>query len=410
MPTFNIVSNVNEIPLNDRWVPAAKFNSKNNVVNEKGNRVGSDYNGRRYQIIEKRERIFSGLERIGRVCLGIAIISSTLFIALISKNVKNLFTKSKKSVRFAVLKQDGTLSLTKDKINPPVVRATVPSTDIENHVIKKPQRTDEIPDQVSISSSTEEYRMSEQELQEGIIISQDTISKIQKCMKNILHRKEEDGIKLYESQYNHRIFALDTIPGLIFKMKAYKNCQVMGRDDSMKARYQAMVNAQTVTRTHQLRLLVIPSATLFSVEAENEEYEIIAERKFDINPLESAQEHYFQEHAESLNEAVRQLALFICKTGYSDVEWRNNPVLNDSLDEQGNRKIALIDIEEMECPEIGLFGGGFGRRGLVRCVTEAQGKIVEAVARQNGISTSSFANAHARRKREIETGRKLNCF
>src|SRR5690606_32895894 len=145
-------------------------------------------------------------------------------------------------------------------------------------------------------------------------------------------------------------------------------------------------------------------------EADGEKYDIIAERKLDLNPSESAQEQYFEEYASSLNETIRQLAVFICNTGYSDVEWRNNPVLNNSLNEFGQRKIGLIDIEEMDSKTTGLFGGGFGRRGLVRCVNEEQGKIVEKVAKQNSVSTSSFASAYSRRKEELEKVRKLKKY
>ncbi len=118
------------------------------------------------------------------------------------------------------------------------------------------------------------------------------------------------------------------------------------------------------------------------------------------------QEQNFHDYATSLNEAIRQLAVFICKTGYSDVRWRNIPVLNNSLDENGNRKIALIDIEEMDSPEVGLFGGA-RTRGLVRCVNEEQGKIVEEVAKRNWIKTRYFANAREWRRKEIEDENKL---
>lgn len=258
--------------------------------------------------------------------------------------------------------------------------------------------------------SKEDYNINEKELQQEVSISEETISKIQTCMKNILQYKEEGSVKLYKSQGNHRVFELDTTPGLIFKMKASKNCHIIGRDNSMKARYKTMINAQTIVRTHQLELLVIPNAKLFSVNVEGEEHEIIAEQKVDINQHESAQEQYFQDYANSLNKTIRQLAVFICKTGYSDVEWRNIPILNNSLDVNGNRKIALIDIEEMDSQTTGLFGGGFWRRGLVRCVNEEQGKIVETIAEQNGVSTSSFADAYDLRKEELEEGHRLKKY
>ena len=406
MPGFKIVNNSSEIILSNQWVPSTKFNSKDRLVDAKGKAVSSDYKGRQYRIIEKRERILSTPERIGRGFLGTLAVVCTLFLGLFSKSVRNLFIKPKENVRFGVLVPPS--SNLPSQIAPSV---SMPSAlDSQRKVDPVKVKTDQVPFPVSSQKpkkSEEEQNISEKELQQGMSISEETVAKIQTCMKNVLQCKEEGGVKLYNSQGNHRVFALDTAPGLIFKMKASKNCHTLGKDDSMKARYQTMINAQTVIRTHQLGLLVIPHAKLFTVNSEGEEYEIIAEQRVDINAQESAQEQYFHDYADSLNETIRQLAVFICKTGYSDVEWRNNPILNNSLDENGNRKIALIDIEEMDGQTTGLFGGGFGRRGLVRCVSEEQGKIVETVAKQNSVSTSSFANAHARRKEELADGRKL---
>lgn len=250
------------------------------------------------------------------------------------------------------------------------------------------------------SISEQELQISEKELQAGVIISEDTISKIQACMADVLKRGEVEGIKLYPSQHSHRVFSIETIPGYVFKMNGL----------SMNLRYKKMIYAHAVCRIHQLGLLVIPKAKLFTVQFGGQEYEMVAEQKLDITPEESAQEQFYKEYATSLNEAIRQLAIFICKTDYSDVEWRNNPVLVDSLDEKGQRKIALIDLEETDSREIGLFGGGCGRRGLVRCVSSEQGKIVERVALEHGVDTTSYATAFARRKQELDDGGSLVGF
>ncbi len=345
MPSFKIINNPNEINLSREWTPALKFNCKGRIVDEKGHKVSSDFKGRTYQILEKKQRNFTCAERFGRGLLGTAIVICTLFLALFSKSVRNLFTKPKENIRFGIL----TSALGK---------------------------------------------FSEAELQQGVSISDETISKIQTCMTSILNREETDEVTLYNSQHKHRVFSLSSAPDLIFKMDT-------SREEPTKRRYEKMITAQTVLRTHQLGLLVIPHAKLFTVTVNGKEHHIIAERKLDINPHESMQEKYYAEYEQSLDEAIRQLAIFITKTGYSDVEWRNNPVLDNSLDADGNRKIALIDLEEMDDPEIGLFGGGFGRRGLVRCVSERQGEIVRKVAEENGIKTTSFKGASERRKQEI---------
>lgn len=414
MKPVKIINNIDEIALNNQWTPATKFNSKNRIIDEQGNKVSSSYRGVRYQIIEKRERIFPIYERIGRVFAGILLVAISFGLALCSKSIKHLITKSKENQRFAKLVSKENQSKQKIRredatVIPPVRTsrsgATSPTLRNKNNSQRLSGK------QIKINSQSAEYRLSEKALQEGMSISEETISTIQQYMEKILQGKGEKGIKFYNSQEKHRVFALDSASGIIFKMHVKEKGEI-GEEFSMKTRYETMINAQTVIRTHQLGLLVIPNAKHFTINFQGKEYEILAERKVDINPLSSMQEQYFQTYAKSLNETIRQLAVFICHTGFTDIEWRNIPILNNCLDERGNRKFALIDLEKIDIgdqaslAEIGLFGGP-KRRGLVKCVNEEQGKIVEEVAKQFGISTSAFAQAHAARKQEIEEERQL---
>lgn len=89
MPIFKTINNTSEIRLNNKWVPAAKFNSKDRLVDKNGHKISSHYKGCPYQIIEKRERTFSSLERFGRGFLGTLAVVCTLFLALFSKSVRN---------------------------------------------------------------------------------------------------------------------------------------------------------------------------------------------------------------------------------------------------------------------------------------------------------------------------------
>ena len=103
MPNFKAINNQTEITLGNKWVPPSnKFNSQNRLVNAKGNNISCEYNGRKYRIIEKRERTFTALERFARGLLGLIAVICTLCLGLFSKSVRNLFTKSKATVRFAV--------------------------------------------------------------------------------------------------------------------------------------------------------------------------------------------------------------------------------------------------------------------------------------------------------------------
>lgn len=100
---IKIIKHPNEIPLSSKWAPATKFNSKDALVDEKGNKVSADYQGRLYRIIEKRERTFNSLERLERGFLGTVLVICTFCLALFSKWVRDMFTKSKESIHFAVL-------------------------------------------------------------------------------------------------------------------------------------------------------------------------------------------------------------------------------------------------------------------------------------------------------------------
>lgn len=103
MVSFKIIDNTSKITLNNKWTSAANFESKGKVVNEKGHEIGSDYQGRKYRIIEKKERIFSTSERLSRGFLGLVLIISTLCLALLSKFVRNLLVQSKEGpIYFAV--------------------------------------------------------------------------------------------------------------------------------------------------------------------------------------------------------------------------------------------------------------------------------------------------------------------
>lgn len=104
MPNFKIINDNSEINLNDEWIDSAKFSSKERIVDDKGEPVTSEYAGRKYQIISKKERRYTCSERIGRGLLGTIAVVVSLGFALIcfNKTIRHLFTKEKANIRFAV--------------------------------------------------------------------------------------------------------------------------------------------------------------------------------------------------------------------------------------------------------------------------------------------------------------------
>lgn len=208
--------------------------------------------------------------------------------------------------------------------------------------------------------------------------------------------------KVYTSQDGHTVFTLSEVPGYIFKKQL----------DAEK-RYDLMLKAHEVCRSNQLRLLKIPHAKLLG--------SYIVEEKFELGGA-SVLEEEFGKYSSSITETMRQLAVFICKTGFTDVTWRNIPVLAKSGDKLGLKSIALIDLEEVDPNEenaaIGLFGipdeNGFSiphRRGLIGCVSEAQFKLIQKVAEKELPDYAYlFDESAERRKKELEEQRNLQRF
>ncbi len=354
MKNIRFIKDSSEIQFSNEWVESEKFPSYGRVINRKGNKLGKDEKGRRFRLIAKMERTYSGLERVGRTFLGLITVICSIGFALFSHSIRGLFAGSKQVIRLAV----------------------------------------------PISSRSRIFSPS------PLTLPRSTLSKVQSCMNEVIGLKDIEGIKFYRSQGSHRVFELSSISGVIFK-GTLKPSEL---DNSIRKRYEAVIEAQNICREYGLDQLVIPSTSLLSVEFEGKRYDLTAEEKLDVNTEETTQEKNYEEFAESLNEAISQLAIFICKTGYSDVEWRNNPVLSNSL-ENGSRKIALLDLEEMSSQDIGLWGSvDPKRRGLIGCINEEQAKRVHKIAKWNGVSTREYKDFSKSRQKELNKYRQLQQF
>ena len=94
MTNLKIIKDANDIKLDQRWGDAVKFKNKNKIIYS---------NGHSYQLIAKKERLFSCGERFARGLLGVPLVLFSFGGALRSKTVCGLFTKKFKRVRFATV-------------------------------------------------------------------------------------------------------------------------------------------------------------------------------------------------------------------------------------------------------------------------------------------------------------------
>ncbi len=265
----------------------------------------------------------------------------------------------------------------------------------------------------TILRSTHTFRLIDpkKKLEKGININEDTIAKLQGLMSEIQLRKDHDEIT-WLARGNNLVFKLVDSPNLVFKMApAYLSVARAGKLLDSKARsderFSNMIKAKTVCLAHQLGQLVIPHSKIIEIDR----YTLIAEEALDLTAEESTQEMLYHEYSADLNEAVRQLAIFVAKTGFNDVSWRNIPVLNEAREFQGPRKVALIDIENMGSIITGFTGDDSnGSRGLIRCVSKAQIDMVIAEAKRQGVSAKNFRNAKESRLQELELNKELRQF
>lgn len=206
---------------------------------------------------------------------------------------------------------------------------------------------------------------------------------------NVGSQKDSDQIHWI----NRNVFTLTAFPNLIFKI-----CQ-------NPSRFANMVESQNVCLAHQLDCLIVPHARCFQMRHRL----IIAEEYLDIQGNETAQEDFYR--LPGLDETIRQLAIFTALTGFSDVTWRNIPLIDTANDFEGNRRVALIDLEEMRGARTGLFGAAWpSRRGLVDCLHSDQHIDIALTQARNHNVRGHYAEIKTRRLQAIEEDERLRQF
>jgi hypothetical protein len=186
-------------------------------------------------------------------------------------------------------------------------------------------------------------------------------------------------IEWFSKGATNLIFRLKQYPDFVFKTgihHLYNNL--------VNKRFANMVVAKQVCMNYGLDALVIPQAKRVEVN----ENVVIAEKFLPHCQDEYQQEEYYQT-LPHLEKALVQLVVLIGKTGFSDVDWRNIPIINPQ--EDSSKCIGLIDLEEMDLAfsgaAKGIFGeeGAYPRRGLIGCLPEKQIDLVLKVAKREKI-------------------------
>ena len=189
------------------------------------------------------------------------------------------------------------------------------------------------------------------------------LPQVKACQSHPTKRPQVAGLEWK----NNKVFILDQFPDLVFK---YVDA----------ARFEKVVEDQSVCIIHQLTHLVIPCTQPLNLEGEI----FIVQKRVDFDDAPGNQELYYRKLAERLETAVSQLMTYTLKTQESDIEWRNCPVLGDPKITQGPLKIALIDHDLKESNKWGILGYSFlNRRGLLGLLGRKQAQKVAEEAKRH---------------------------
>lgn len=254
-----------------------------------------------------------------------------------------------------------------------------------------------------------------QELEKGIKLSEASVKKIQAMIPKISHKKNP-GIEYLSGS---KVFRLKKYPSYIFKMGVAdggyvcKHGRSLNGKQQMEERFKNMVKAKRVCLVNKLDLLEVPHAKKFNFTThDGKDGVMIVEECMNISHSDKDQEELYHRHVKKLNVTVRQLATFIAQTGFNDVAPRNIPIINEAKSYKGPRRIALIDLEDMDSAVNGFKGDVNGSCGLIGCVSKKQIDIVLDEAQKQGINTRSFnmQEAKVRRLKQIDSENKLYKF
>lgn len=119
MSRFITIKDPNEkLMLSGGWIDLPNFKEKGEIVDRNCKAVGSDFAGRKFQLIAKKERAFSCLEKTGRGLVGLAAVICTLFLAFLFRSVRDLFVKSKETLQVGLLLKPQTKIAKTERMEP----------------------------------------------------------------------------------------------------------------------------------------------------------------------------------------------------------------------------------------------------------------------------------------------------
>ena len=198
------------------------------------------------------------------------------------------------------------------------------------------------------------------------------------AVQSALHCYEQTGVipsGRVIADGNTLVFELDAHRGLVFKVNKTYQDELLS---PMETREETLQIARGLCQ--DLDLLVVPDSQLFRIASLTGGLRpVVAETKLNITNDYKVTEATFQRLGEdgAFVAAMRQLAIFISRSDFTDVALRNIPLIEDD----GQVRVALIDVEHSWDGYTGFFGDGESVAGLLNCVPPALAEEIRASLR-----------------------------
>ena len=212
--------------------------------------------------------------------------------------------------------------------------------------------------------------------------------------------------------FSEGIFALQTQHNIVFKI---------GKD--VQDRWQHVKRGASVCQTQGLDLLVLPCQSLLEMFINDVDRFVIAEERLPLSHDFIVQANLYSYLGPRLNPALEQLVIFIIRTGFRDIDFRNIPILDRNLRTETTPQIVLVDLENCAPPIVGanndaiyesaFFGNGGLTRGLLRCVTPANFESIRIAAKSEQVVLEligAYEDTVNQRALELEEKRQYNAI
>jgi len=199
-----------------------------------------------------------------------------------------------------------------------------------------------------------------QQLEEGMEITPETIKKIETLIPKIIEGENDPDLIWHVNHgtfFNIRTFSLASMPNRIFKVppptwSIFREKTTITSKQMIEESFENALKGKKICLLYNLSQLIIPHQKVFEMDIQGQRMPVLMQEQIGIeNSVGDTEELYY---ISTLSRAISQLTTFITKTGFSSVTYETIPIIAERENFPGDRRVALVNLEEMDNAAQGL--------------------------------------------------------